>query len=130
MKDYDKYAFRPQHIIVEVTSTPLEYNDVDTIYTNIQQVQCKQVFDSDRDPKGNPSQQFWPDRSNLFYIELDQKATNVTGIRLTMDRESHIAKDRPANFPADEKPNRPEFTNKYLNRIQKIAEFGTFYFNE
>ena len=47
-----------------------------------------------------------------------------------MDRESHIAKDRPANFPADEKPNRPEFTNKYLNRIQKIAEFGTSYFNE
>lgn len=130
VKDYDKYAFRPQHIIVEVTSTPLEYNDVDTIYTNIQQVQWKQVFDSDRDPKGTPSQQFWPDRSNLFYIELDQKATNVTGIRLTMDRESHIAKDRPANFPADEKPNRPEFTNKYLNRIQKIAEFGTFYFNE
>lgn len=130
VKDYDRYAFRPQHIIVEVTATPLEYNDVDTLYTNIQSVDWKIVYDSDNDPKGTSLQQFWPDRSNLFYIELQQRETNVTGIRLTMDRDSHVAKDRPADFPVEEKPNRPEFTNKNLNRIQKIAEFGTFYFND
>lgn len=131
VKDYDKFAYRPQHIIVEVTSTPLEYNDIDTLYTNIQSVgNWKKVYDSDEDPKGTDLQQFWSDRSNLFYIELKQKETNVTGIRLTMDKDSHVAKDRPANFPIEEKPNRPEFANKYLNRIQKIAEFGTFYFNE
>lgn len=130
VKDYDKFAFRPQHIIVEVTNTPLEYNDVDTLYTNIQSIAWKKVYDSDDDPKGTDLQQFWPDRSNLFYIELKQKETNVTGIRLTMDRDSHVAKDRPADFPVEEKPNRPEFTNKNLNRIQKIAEFGTFYFND
>lgn len=130
VKDYDRYAFRPQHIIVEVTATPLEYNDVDTLYTNIQSVDWKIVYDSDNDPKGTSLQQFWPDRSNLFYIELQQRETNVTGIRLTMDRDSHVAKDRPADFPVEEKPNRPEFANKNLNRIQKIAEFGTFYFND
>ena len=130
VKDYDKFAFRPQHLIVEVTHTPLEYNDVDTLYTNIQNVQWEKVYDSDNDPKGTDEQQFWSDRSNLFYIEFDKKVTNVSGVRLIMDRDSHVAKDRPANFPVEEKPNRPEFANKELNRIQKIAEFGTFYFNE
>lgn len=130
VKDYDKFGFSPKHLIVEVTRTPLEYNDVDTLYTNIENVQWEKVFDSDNDPKGTDEQQFWADRSNLFYIEFDRKLTNVTGIRLVMDRDSHVAKDRPVNFPVEEKPNRPEFANKYLNRIQKIAEFGTFYFNE
>jgi len=43
VKDYDKFAFRPQHIIVEVTNTPLEYNDVDTLYTNIQSIAWKKI---------------------------------------------------------------------------------------
>lgn len=128
--NYDKYFFRPQHIIVEVTNTPLEFNDVDTIYTNVQSIVWKKVYDSDYDLKGTSQQQFWPDRSNTFYIEFDQKEIGVTGIRLTMDKDSHKAKDRPADFPVAQRPKRPEFANKYLNRIQKMGEFGTFYFND
>ena len=89
------------------------------------------MYDSKDDPKGGKvnGQQFWPDRRNTFYVEFARQS-GVTGIRLIMDTDSHVAKDRPANFPVEEKPNRPEFANKYLNRIQKIAEFGTFYFKE
>lgn len=131
VKDYQKYDFHPQHIMVEVTNDQLSYDDIDTLYTNIKDIQWRRVYDSKDDPKGGKvnGQQFWPDRRNTFYVEFARQS-GVTGIRLIMDTDSHVAKDRPANFPVDEKPNRPEFANKYLNRIQKIAEFGTFYFKE
>ena len=117
--------------MVEVTNDQLSYDDIDTLYTNIKDIQWKRVYDSKDDPKGGKvnGQQFWPDRRNTFYVEFARQS-GVTGIRLIMDTDSHVAKDRPANFPVEEKPNRPEFANKYLNRIQKIAEFGTFYFKE
>ena len=110
----------------------MDYDDIDTLYTNIEAIQWKRVYDSKNDPKGGKEngQQFWPDRCNTFYIEFDEKQIGVTGVRLVMDTDSHVAKDRPDNFPTEEKPNRPEWANKYLNRIQKIAEFGTFYFKE
>lgn len=132
VKDYQTYDFHPQHIIVEVTNSPLEYDDIDTLYTNIEEIQWKRVYDSKNDPKGGKEngQQFWPDRCNTFYIEFAEKQVGVTGVRLVMDTDSHVAKDRPDNFPTEEKPNRPKLANKYLNRIQKIAEFGTFYFKE
>lgn len=128
VKDYDKYLFGPQHIIVEVTSAALEYDEEEGVFMNLSSASWTKVYDSDEDPKGGEDQQFWPDRHNLFYLDLQNSQSKVRGIRLTFDRDSHVAKDRPANWPEAEKPNRPEFTNKQLNRIQKFGEFGTYYY--
>lgn len=128
-KDYDKFSFGPQHIIVEITTTPLEFEDADDTFVNLSSAEWKKVYDSDDDPKGGERQQFWADRHNLFYIDLETPQSDVRGIRLTFDKDSHTAKDRPLDWSEEEQPNRPEFANKNLNRIQKFGEFGTYYYN-
>jgi hypothetical protein len=126
--NYDAFSFHPQRMIVEVTASPLEYNDIDSLFENLDAVAWTRVYDSDSDVPGSATQQFWPDRHNLFYIDFDNAPINIRGIRLTFDRDSHTAKDRPVDFPVSEKPRRPEFANPYLNRIQKFGEFGTYYY--
>ncbi|WP_303010885.1 M60 family peptidase N-terminal accessory domain-containing protein [uncultured Bacteroides sp.] len=130
-KNYDNFTFTPKHVIVEVTSASLEYNDVDSVFVNYPQMETSgwtTIYDSDRDLEYVGQKQYWPDRKNLFYIDLPSTISGVRGIRLRFDRVSHVAKDRPAGFPVEEKPNRPEKANKELDRIQKIAEFGTYYY--
>jgi hypothetical protein len=127
--NYDSWTCHPQHVIVEVTSISLSYNESDSIFENLESAIWTRVYDSDNDPPG-PDRQFRQEKHNLFYVDLDQTLERVQGIRLIFDRDSHAAKDRPANFPADAKPRRPEFANPYLNRIQKVGEFGTYYYTE
>lgn len=122
--DYDFYTFGPQHVVVDITSAPLEYDESSEDFTDIESVTWERIYDSDNESV----KQFWPERKNAFYIDLQRKCQTVRGIRLTFDRVSHVAKDRPAGWDEVAKPGRPEKTNKNLDRIQKIAEFGTYYY--
>ncbi|MDR1716093.1 MAG: M60 family metallopeptidase [Prevotella sp.] len=124
ISDFDFWNYHPQHVIVEVTSSPLEYNENDSIFDNIATLPWTPVYDSNHDSY----LQFKRERNNLFFIDFASAQTNIRGIRLIFDRDSHTAKDRPSWFPEAEKPKRPEFANRYLNRIQKVGEFGTYYY--
>lgn len=90
-------------------------------FVDVKNIRWTKVYDSDETPA-----YFHPDRKNLFYVEFPSSIT-YTGIRLTFDRVSHVAKDKPADWDEEAMPNRPE-TNHQLDRIQKIAEFGTYYY--
>ncbi len=125
--DYDYYSFGPQHIIVEVTTTPLEYDESDEDFYNLESANWEKVYDSDEDTEP-ARRQFKPELLNKFYIDLPSGHQTVRAIRLTFDRNSHTAKDRPAGWNETVYPGRPAFTNKNLDRIQKIAEFGTYYY--
>lgn len=127
VREYDYYSFGPQHVVVEVTTTSLEYDESAEDFYNLEAVSWEKVYDSDEDT--DPiHRQFQPERMNKFYIDLPSKHQMVRAIRLTFDRDSHTAKDRPAGWDEETKPGRPALVNKNLNRIQKIAEFGTYYY--
>jgi hypothetical protein len=129
VSNYDSWNYHPRHVILEVTDIPLLYNESDSLFENLAGVTWTRVYDSDDDPPG-PDRQFRQEKHNLFYVDLDQTRERVRGIRLTFDRDSHEAKDRPAAFPVEEKPGRPALANPYLNRVQKVGEFGTYYYME
>jgi len=120
--NYDTYNFHPQHVIIETSSVELQYNEGDAVFENIDAATWQRVYDSDNDS------QFKNYLNNPFYIDFNSPLSGVRAIRLVFDRDSHTAKDRPDDFPVDLKPGRPEFANPYLNRIQKIAEFGAYYY--
>lgn len=116
-----KFSYAPQHIIIEITNDHLELEPDGIDFVDVKNIRWTKVYDSDETPA-----YFHPDRKNLFYVEFPSSIT-YTGIRLTFDRVSHVAKDKPADWDEEAMPNRPE-TNHQLDRIQKIAEFGTYYY--
>lgn len=126
-KDDPGWNYAPKHIIVEFTKDELIFDGesyINAVGTGA--VSWETVYDSDGSDA--EKQQFHPDRNNLFYIDLDREHTGVRGVRLRLDKDTHRAKDKPADWNEEEKPNRPEI-NRYLDRIHKFAEFGTFYYN-
>ena len=123
-----RYSYAPQHVIVEITEDELVWNEDDEAWDgavgNNTSVRWTKVYDSDADTYFNP------DARNSYYIDLSRSYTNVRGIRLTFDRDSHKTKDKPSWWDEQKYPNRPDKANTYLNRIQQFAEFGTIYYNE
>lgn len=124
--DSEKWDYSPKHIIVEFTQDQLDYDGekFNGVVGEHPTVNWVEVYDSNKDSDN----QFIPHRMNLHYIDLDREYTGVRGIRITFDKETHEAKDKPADWDEEKYPNRPDKANDYLDRIHKLAEFGTYYY--
>ena len=126
--DKTKWSYVPKDIEVQVlTGLELDFQEEDSTFTNLSQVEnsWKTVYKTD--------DQYLPDKRNLYYIDLKDngkvvEVNNVTGIRLVFRKPTHYAADKPADFDNDKYPKRPDKANRYLDRIHKFAEFGTYYY--
>ncbi len=120
----EAFSYAPQHIIVEITNDELVYEETDLPdFGNTRNIRWTTIYDSDNDPN---HLHFHPDRKNLFYVDFGNHYS-FKGMRLTFDRPTHYAKDKPTDWDDVAYPNRPE-TNHQLDRIHKLAEFGTYYY--
>lgn len=135
---YDKYmpegqrnwSYAPKNFILEATTDELYYVISRGTITNAvgkDAVQWTTIYDSSCDD------QYQRKSGSLFFIDFNQRFTGLRGMRMVIKEPSHYAADKPVwweeEYPSDQYPNRPD-TNHELDRIQRFAEFGTYYYED